>query len=261
MKRFLRGLRSLGRFPEVLASIRVFEGGPRWALAYLRLIRTAYPATVRLRGGLGFEVLSWQDLTTVWVVVVGNEYTVRPDDRRVVDAGANIGVFSSMVTLRAKEATVVALEPFPANFERLKGTLEANGIAGRVDPKPWALVGVPGVVRMDDSPEIASHSRRVGAETGVEVEGVTLEQLLERCGWDRADLLKIDIEGAEYELFAQTPSAVLRRFDRIGLEYHGGGDSEALFAKLRDAGFRCFRHPKKGSAGVIEWERTGEIGE
>jgi hypothetical protein len=67
---------------------------------------------------------------------------------------------------------------------------------------------------------------------------VTLSTLLHRQGWDCADLLKIDIEGAEHEVLLSTPDDVLRRFSSIALEYHPNRRKAPLFGRLRDVGFR-----------------------
>ncbi len=257
MKRFKRGLRSLKRFPELLRSYFFFQDGFRWSLVFLRLIDCEYPRALRLKNGLEFEVRSWQELTTVWVVCVGREYTIRECDQRIIDGGANVGVFSSIATKAAPEAVVVAVEPFPENYLRLEDTLAKNSISDRVRPLQAAIVGKERQVMMDGDPKIPGHSRRIGSSSGIEVEGITLAMLLERSGWGEVDLLKLDIEGAEYEVIEESPETVLRRFKRIGLEYHGKGKPEVLFEKLERSGFKMLRHPKKGRCGVVEWERIG----
>jgi hypothetical protein len=53
-----------------------------------------------------------------------------------------------------------------------------------------------------------------------QVETCSLEDLLYRVHADRVALLKMDIEGSEYEVIAQADSAILRRFERVAVEYH-----------------------------------------
>ena len=52
------------------------------------------------------------------------------------------------------------------------------------------------------------------------VPGITLEQALESVGLAHCNLLKVDCEGAEYEIFFNTPPEVLERVERIIMEYH-----------------------------------------
>lgn len=79
---------------------------------------------------------------------------------------------------------------------------------------------------------------------------------MEEQGLDEIDLLKVDIEGAEYELVRDTPISALRKMRRIGLEYHRNGNPGDIFEKLKSAGFRIGRYPKKGASGVVEFIRV-----
>lgn len=224
-------------------------------LAYLQLSKLEYPYELRLKNGGKLALNDWQDLTTAWVVFYGNEYALKPEDRVVLDCGANIGAFSLHCAAYLPELQVVAVEPFPSTFKRLEETIRTNQFEGRIKAINAAVVGQSGPVYMDDAEEIASHSRKVGGDRGIEVEGLSLRDILEAQGIDEADLLKVDIEGAEYALIEQTPPKILRRFKRIGMEYHGNGDTDRLFKKLIDTGFIEGRHPKKGKAGVVEFVR------
>lgn len=255
-ERFIAGLKSLDRILEVLRCFRQSRSPLSEFLAYLQVRALEYPHEVRLRDGSRLVVNDWEDLTTAWVVFYGNEYTVRPNDKIIVDLGANVGAFSLRASVLAANARVVAVEPFPGNFARLQQTIHMNELSGRVMPMDVAVVGEAGDVIMDDSPSIPSHSRRVGADAGVAVRGITLSDLMEELQIDSIDLLKVDIEGGEYELFSGIETETLQKVKRIGMEYHGNGDTSELFARLSKAGFTIFRYPKRGTAGVVEFERS-----
>lgn len=75
------------------------------------------------------------------------------------------------------------------------------------------------------------------ARAGVGVESVTLASLLEREQLDRVDLLKLDIEGSEYEILESVPVAVLRRVRAVVMEYHPNGLKSSLFRPFGEAGF------------------------
>ncbi|MFQ5845618.1 MAG: FkbM family methyltransferase [Planctomycetota bacterium] len=72
---------------------------------------------------------------------------------------------------------------------------------------------------------------------------VSLGDLLARTGLDTVDLLKCDIEGAEYDVFLNTPTEVLRRVAAVAMELHVSPAfpperSRNLVAHLERAGFR-----------------------
>lgn len=253
--RLVLGLKSIGRFIELWRCLR-FSGAPvREIFAFLQVKRLAYPYMLKLRNGIQVELKDWNDLTTAWVVFYGNEYELRKDDRVVVDLGANFGAFSLLAANRLPEVKLYAVEPFPSNFIRLEETVATNSLQGQIDALQAAAVGTSGPVRMDDSAEIPSHSRKVGSTSGVEVKGFTLAEIFEYFGLEIIDFLKVDIEGAEYSLFEETPVEVLRKIKRIGMEYHVNGSRELLFSRLAEAGFEIGRFPKKGSSGVVEFVR------
>ena len=68
--------------------------------------------------------------------------SVRPSDRVVIDAGANIGLFACYATRRSPAARVVCIEPFPATYERLRETIRANRLDDRVTCLNQALDSV-----------------------------------------------------------------------------------------------------------------------
>jgi FkbM family methyltransferase len=255
LHRFLLGLKSFGRIIEIIRCFRLSRAAFRETLAYLQLCKLEYPYTLHLQSGVQLELQDWQDLTTAWVVFYGNEYEIHPSDSRILDCGANIGAFSLLCSARLKDVRVVGIEPFPSTFKRFVHAIEQNGLSEKITPLNAAVVGTPGTVFMDDAKNVASHSRKVGGRQGIEVEGMTIEMILDQAGFTEVDLLKVDVEGAEYKLFAETPDSVLRRCQRIGLEYHSNGDSAELFKKLEAAGFAVARYPKKGKAGVVEFIR------
>ncbi len=69
------------------------------------------------------------------------------------------------------------------------------------------------------------------------VEVITLATLWNRERLDRIDMLKLDIEGAEYELIEASPTEILRKINVIALEYHPNGSKSDLFRRLDEAGF------------------------
>jgi hypothetical protein len=74
---------------------------------------------------------------------------------------------------------------------------------------------------------------------GLEVRCCTLQEIFDRFGLERVNYLKIDCEGAEYDILSETPGSILARVDRVSMEYHEqpGHRVEELGECLRAAGF------------------------
>ena len=258
--RALRCFRHLRRVGELCRSVR---RSPDWAAltaGYLGLRALRYPRVFRTRAGDRLTLGDFHDLVTAWIVFFRDEYLIDPACRTIIDAGANIGAFSLRAARAAPAARIVALEPFPATWSRLREHIGRNHLEGRVVCRPWALGRSDAVRLMDDAAGRPSQSRGLlpagQAGGGVPVEAVTLATLLRREHLERVDLLKMDIEGAEHEVLAATPPEVLRRVGSIALEYHPVAPRAALFARLRDAGFALVRDvPIAPDTGVARFSK------
>jgi FkbM family methyltransferase len=188
------------------------------------------------------DLETFADLATAWLIFFRREYPVRREMRTIVDAGANIGLFSLFAAVTAPAARVLALEPFPATYDRLSRNIRANSLHERVTCLPLALAGHNGTRVMDGRPTIGSQFRSLQPQengtASVAVEAASLDSLLDGEALDRVDMLKLDIEGSEYEVVAGASDGALCRCAVIALEYHPGGDKEAMFDRLRGLGFR-----------------------
>jgi FkbM family methyltransferase len=145
----------------------------------------------------------------------------------VVDLGAGEGLFS-MLAAAAGASLVLAVETRGECFSRLSTYTAANGLTGRIT-MDTATVTAGGGTRPGTARE------PVGNQRGG-VPACTVAELLARHGLRRVDLVKIDLDGAEFALFAEP--AWLDRVDRIVMEVHPEhGDPAALQRVLTEHGF------------------------
>jgi FkbM family methyltransferase len=178
-----------------------------------------------------------------------------PEAPRIVDLGANIGLFGAWALGRFPAATIVAVEADSENAAIHRRTIEANSVGDR-----WRLIEgfastAGGIVRFAAGQHATSHA----AAGGVEV--AALDVLPIMAG---ADLAKIDVEGAEWALLADPrfPDACPRV---VVLEYHADGcprpdPAEAAAEVLRRAGrevVHAGRKPQYGAGLVWSFARAG----
>lgn len=171
------------------------------------------------------------------VTLMGN--LVRP---RIIDAGANIGLTTLFFKSVFPDAQIIALEPEPSNFQMLERTLELNNLAD-VTPVRNALWTHDASLSPDWSfrgGRSWSFAVKEGG-SGADIVGVRLDSILDDHGWPRADLLKIDIEGAEAHLIRhrETLATMAERATFVCIEVHGEmiGREEAR-AALASVGLR-----------------------
>lgn len=138
------------------------------------------------------------------------------DVRCIVDLGANVGFSTLALRRHHPRARFVCVEPAAVTRAVLRENLARNGVDAEV--LGVAVVGEAGSYSLAESHFPAAH--RVVASVEGDIEGVTLSELLERARVNRVDLLKIDVEGAEREIFAAAGEWAGRVRGLIG-ELHG----------------------------------------
>ncbi len=204
-------------------------------------------STIRLRSGLRFAIGHSSDAWTLIQIMGRNDYRIRDTERwrTVIDIGANIGTFAVLAARAAPEARVYCYEPSADTCRLLRTNLALNGVEGRVSVNQYAVAGAAGAVQLESPPQSSMRRvRRTGGGTDantVVVEAVTLATVFEQHAIARCDFLKVDCEGAEYEILRACPGIVLDRVDRIALEFHEwepGQDHRELAALLAAQGFR-----------------------
>ncbi len=129
----------------------------------------------------------------------------------VVDLGANTGLFTLLAALCG--CRVLAVEAQAGFVEEIAALLRQHGVAGSVTIE-HALVGAGrGVLAQPGALERASHFR------GSQPARMSMIQLLDQHSIEMVDFLKCDIEGSEFELFADA-AEWLPRVRRIAMEVH-----------------------------------------
>jgi FkbM family methyltransferase len=256
---YLRNLPQAHRYLCWFAKVVVLFRRPfRFLLHYLRRTSPS-DGVVEMRDGTRIYLSGHpHDVITLFVILVREDYGRFPPGGTVVDIGANLGAFALHAARRGAR-TVLAYEPNGAAFRCLQRNVEVNGLSGSVRARQLAVSAVAGQdVRFPLAPSV--YNRIAGEGEVGEFETVRTTSLAEILARDAAqgiDLLKLDCEGAEYDiLFSAAPSDI-SRVREIRMEYHSGRDTE-LKTYLRNAGFEItsFR-PDSPSTGNIWARRKG----
>ncbi len=261
LHRLFSTLRQLNRFPELLRCYRYFEKPTSTALAFTTIWKGKFPRVLHYnRNNVRYTIPlpAWEDLTTAWVVLLGNEYRVLSDDRIVLDIGANIGTFAIYAHSMNKDLKIYSIEPYPETFDALAATIKANQEIQNITLRQCAIAGSDGQVKFNSASDIPSHSRSIDNSHDpsdyVAVDAYCLETFLDREQLATVDFVKIDIEGSEYDLIGGASRQTLRRSKRYGIEYHSKG-VKAISDKMSNCGFEITDYPKQGISGVVEFTR------
>jgi FkbM family methyltransferase len=162
--------------------------------------------------------------------------------RTIVDVGANVGAATLWFARQSPHATIIAVEPASSVRSVLVKNIRANHLEGRTEVVAAALADHSGSVALDQSaPSVSRKSQKAGSGVAERVPALSLNELLDGFGLGEVDLLKLDCEGAEFDVLLSSDDRVLRRNRVIVGEYHSAnpGEQERLIARLKAAGFHA----------------------
>jgi FkbM family methyltransferase len=205
------------------------------------LLRKKIPAEYMLRDGHRLSDGTGTLAGTIAAVFIRREYGLVHSFRTIIDIGANMGCFAVYAALQSPEARIYCYEPEQRNFGFLMRNIEINALAPRVSARQCAVASSAGPRQLvlGESPtnSLVHVDKSVGQQL---VSCTTLKDIIADNRLDNVGLLKVNCEGAEYEILESFPAAEFSRISNIRLEYHNlpapgkNGKSLARFLEARD---------------------------
>ena len=238
--------------------VRTWRLLSNWPLLFLQKFRV--PAfqtdtTLKMRSGPTYiaDKRGWgvDDLTAVWIdKVYGDPSTLNSTLPVIIDIGAHIGTYAVYAALRSPQARVLALEPNPAVFTYLEKSIAANNLGSQVTPimKAVAQSAEKRLLFLDEGGGVSSslfkrHGRALSE--GISVPCMTLADLYAEYNISHCDVLKLNCEGAEYEILGGLSDEMFNSIDSILLQWHRIEDHEPaeLDQLLAKKGYTVTRAP------------------
>jgi FkbM family methyltransferase len=209
LKLFLRGDVSLAQFARKLLPTA---------------IRPSRKGVVRLFGNPFLCADTSEFLALYYEIVHANQYHVEliKNNGTVVDAGANVGVFSVLAAVKHPGATIFAFEPAPATFEILKENVKHYS---NIRVFNCALGEREGVISFVITPNAGTNHVGNG---GIPIPMKTIDSL-----GTRVDFLKMDTEGYEANIIKGAVETIKKWKPVIAMPaYHKPDDKTELPALL-----------------------------
>lgn len=198
-------------------------------------IKRPFDAAVLLREN-AFDFITLEEV--VFEQVYKSIPTHLPACERIIDLGANIGLASLYFAACYPSCEIAAVEPVDQNYAMLVANLSRLIKAGRCQPIRAAVWGEDKALVIE-TPEIAQRYnaysvRQVeasGRRNTADVEGLSMSKIMERAGFRDVDLVKVDIEGAELELF-RGDLDWLNHTRAVAIEFHDNSRAASNFDQI-----------------------------
>ncbi len=207
---------------------------------------TSDKITVYFRDGTKIVLrANTSDRWSVHEIILRNDYALTrlPEKKPVIiDLGASEGAFSIFAAKLNPTARIVALEPNHLNYELASENIRMNHLNTQVKLLPVACMAKTGKALLYLSRDRRAHSlvRKTGSAQTIKT--ISLSALFTKLHINACHFLKMDIEGAEYDLLYSLSRRLYQIINTLSIEYHNLDDrlqnGTSLSKFLRKKGYR-----------------------
>ena len=207
----------------LVRSWKILKNWYLYPLVYFKLTKKDY-VIFETRSGLKIKIrvnsTDLMALTHVWMIqeYSGDDFPISNDDV-IIDVGAHIGLFALFASQFCKNGKIFCYEPIKENYKILIENIEMNQIQN-IFPNNLAVTKETSRVKIFLNDDQSGHSMFTQNKNFVEVDSKSLSDIFIDNGIKECDFLKLDCEGAEYEIIESLPSDLFTKINKTAIEYH-----------------------------------------
>ena len=200
----------------------IFNVKSPWS--FLKAYFIPYWQTIHLKNNWTLKVRGSQTLRYLYAIFGKKIYgAFKGTEKTVIDIGANIGLYSIYSAINTNDSCrIFAFEPSPETYNVLAENIGKNNLAKKITPIKKAVTGKSTVLQMSlpDNPFCHNLYGFQNSPTKVDVQTTSLTEIIRENKIDFIDVLKLNCEGAEYDILLNLPEVVLDKIGEIRMEYH-----------------------------------------
>ena len=207
----------------LVRSWKILKNWYLYPLVYFKLTKKDY-VIFETRSGLKIKIrvnsTDLMALTHVWMIqeYSDDNFSINNDDI-IIDVGAHIGLFALFASQFCKNGKIFCYEPIKENYKILIENIEMNQIQN-IFPNNLAVTKETSRVKIFLNDDQSGHSMFTQNKNFVEVDSKSLSDIFIDNGIKECDFLKLDCEGAEYEIIESLPSDLFTKINKTAIEYH-----------------------------------------
>ena len=161
--------------------------------------------TLNLKNGISLKLRTkstdLQAFANVWIL---KEYQKKgfeiQEDDSIIDIGAHIGLFASYASKKCPKGKVISIEPHPDNFSLLKYNISKNNFLKTILLNKAVTKNTEKIKLFVDPLDDSAHSIIKNEKNSIDIEGISLRDIMKQNDIKICNMLKMDCEGAEFEI-------------------------------------------------------------
>ena len=193
------------------------------------------------------------DARTFYQIFVKKEYDIdfKLTPKIIIDGGSNVGLFAIFMKNRYPDAKIICIEPDPENFDLLTTNVSKYTDIHCVNAGLWnkdALLKVYDKYNSGKWGIVVEEDEKEGT-----VQAISMDSLYKTYSLDAVDVLKIDIETSERQLFSNNFENWLPKNKVVIIELHDWideGCSEPFFKAINHS-FSSYHYATNGENVII----------
>lgn len=196
---------------EVVSPVRFYTS----IIPHLAGNNRSVKSVINSKSGLILELNSFMAFYIFDEIFIQNVYNYNINPKKIIDIGANIGLFSVWASKRWSPYEIISIEPEPINFSMLERNINLNNM--KYAKTINAAVNSDGreIDLYVHKTNTGGHSTVKKIGSSIKVKATRLEPIICQLDGGKCDLLKMDCEGAEFEIIMQIDSDLSSRIGAI----------------------------------------------
>jgi FkbM family methyltransferase len=176
------------------------------------------------------------DIPAFYDVFTEKEYDINliNDPKTIIDCGANIGLSTVFFKNKYPEATLIAVEPELSNYQLLVKNTQNFPDVHCLNYGVWNKSAILDVQDVGLG-NWGFVTNEVMVETEKTIKAISISEIIRKYNIDTIDILKIDVEGSEREIFQENTDQWLSKVKILIVELHDhmrSGCSESFYSAM-----------------------------
>ena len=215
----------------------IFENWIMYPLSYYNFIhddfiifKTRSKKIIKLRK----QSTDLMALTHVWLIeeYKKENFEIKPNDV-VIDVGAHIGLFTIYASQFCTNGKIYSFEPIVDNYELLLENIKLNNL-DNVKSFNQAISNSNESIQLFLNDDESGHSMFSQSSKSIIIDSISLQKFFDENQIKHCNFLKLDCEGAEYEIIKNLPFEYFQKIDKLVIEYHMADLHPELLIELKE---------------------------